>query len=73
MTRHAIDLDQPAIQHSVLRYLAVMAETLARTANAIETGNPGRERAREELATLALLVHYLSRRLGEAVSTEEGD
>jgi hypothetical protein len=61
----ALDLDHPAIQQAVLRYLSVMGETLRRAADATLQGNGGRPRALEELALLQVLCHYLCRRLSE--------
>jgi hypothetical protein len=61
----ALDLDHPAIKLACLRYLSTMAETLRRSADAIEQGNGRRPRAIEELALLQVLCHYLCRRLTE--------
>jgi hypothetical protein len=61
----ALDLDHPAGQQAVLRYLSVMAETLRRAADAVEDGNEGRPQAIDELACLQVLCHYLCRRLTE--------
>jgi hypothetical protein len=67
----ALDLDHPAVQQAVLRYLAQMGDAIARCADAIEDGNPGRARAIEELGLLSVLCHYLARRLGEPAKPAE--
>jgi hypothetical protein len=69
----ALDLSAPAIQMAVLRYLAVMGETLTRAADAVEQGNDGRARAIEELSLLQVLAHYLTRRLSEPAGMEDAN
>jgi hypothetical protein len=68
----ALDLDAPPIQQAVLRYLSTMAETLRRTADAVERGSEGRGQAIEELGLLSVLCHYLTRRLGELAEPHGG-
>jgi hypothetical protein len=49
-----------------------MGDAIARCADAIEDGNPGRARAIEELACLQVLARYRARRLGELAEPHGG-
>ncbi len=67
---YALDVDALPVRLALLEYCGVLAETLRRVVTALDEGEHGRGRAIEELAVLAVLIHYLRRRLAEPAELE---